>query len=67
MDKADNDVFSAFCRKIGIASIREYEDRQLKVAQEESDARLAFDKQVTRLKHQYVAGAIRYKCPLTGF
>ncbi|KIM24825.1 hypothetical protein M408DRAFT_26772 [Serendipita vermifera MAFF 305830] len=52
VDKADNEVFATFCRKLRIASIREYEDRQLKMAQAESDARLAFDKQVTRLKHQ---------------
>ena len=61
VDKADNEVFGAFCRKIGITSIRVYEDRQLKVAQEESDARLRFDTQISRLKHQYV---VALQCPI---
>jgi len=54
VDEVEDEVFGDFCSKIGISSIREYEDRQLKVAQEESDARLRFDKQIAMLKHQYV-------------
>lgn len=52
---AEDAVFQAFCRKIKVANIREYEERQLKVAQEESQARLRFDTQITRLKTQCVA------------
>lgn len=47
-------MFKAFCRKIDVANIREYEERQLKVAQEESKARLQFEAQIARLGHQYV-------------
>ncbi|KIO31393.1 hypothetical protein M407DRAFT_14099 [Tulasnella calospora MUT 4182] len=50
--KADDTIFSTFCRKIKVKDIREYEQRQLKVAQEENETRLRFDTQITRLKHQ---------------
>lgn len=50
--KADDKIFAAFCRKIKVKDIREYEQRQLKVAQEENETRLRFDTQITRLKHQ---------------
>ncbi|KAJ6610416.1 condensin complex subunit SMC1 [Mycena sp. CBHHK59/15] len=49
---AEDATFSAFCRKIKVDNIREYEERQLKVAQEESEARLRFDNQIARLTHQ---------------
>lgn len=54
MNAAEDEIFSAFCRKIKVSNIREYEERQLKVAQEESEARLRFDNQIARLTHQYV-------------
>ncbi|EKM82180.1 hypothetical protein AGABI1DRAFT_36117 [Agaricus bisporus var. burnettii JB137-S8] len=50
--EAEDDIFNAFCEKIGVENIREYEERQLKVAQEESQARLRFDTQIARLTHQ---------------
>ncbi|KAF4618816.1 hypothetical protein D9613_009734 [Agrocybe pediades] len=52
INEAEDDVFAAFCRKIGVSNIREYEERQLKVAQEESQARLRFDTQIARLSNQ---------------
>ncbi|KAJ3507775.1 hypothetical protein NLJ89_g6117 [Agrocybe chaxingu] len=48
----EDGVFASFCRKIGVSNIREYEERQLKVAQEESQARLRFDTQIARLTNQ---------------
>ena len=51
VNAAEDSVFSGFCRKIGVPDIREYEERQLKVAQEESQARLRFDAQTARLTH----------------
>ncbi|KJA20749.1 hypothetical protein HYPSUDRAFT_166635 [Hypholoma sublateritium FD-334 SS-4] len=51
VNAAEDSVFSGFCRKIGVSDIREYEERQLKVAQEESQARLRFDAQIARLSH----------------
>ncbi|KAG1809191.1 P-loop containing nucleoside triphosphate hydrolase protein [Suillus subaureus] len=52
IDSAEDGVFASFCSQIGIKNVREYEERQLKVAEEESQARLRFDQQVARLTHQ---------------
>ncbi|KAG1770008.1 RecF/RecN/SMC [Suillus occidentalis] len=52
IDSAEDGVFATFCSQIGVENIREYEERQLKVAEEESQARLRFDQQVARLTHQ---------------
>lgn len=59
VDEAEAEIFGDFCRKIRVSSIREYEDRQLKAAQEESEARLRFDAQISRLTHQYVLSPLR--------
>ncbi|KAN0084141.1 RecF/RecN/SMC [Tylopilus felleus] len=52
IDEAEHGVFASFCRKIGVNHIREYEERQLRVAEEESQARNRFDQQIARLSHQ---------------
>jgi structural maintenance of chromosome 1 len=52
IDEADDTVFAAFCRKIKVASIRDYEDVQLKAAREESEAMEAFSAQKARVTHQ---------------
>lgn len=52
IDSAEDGVFASFCSQIGVKNVREYEERQLKVAEEESQARLRFDQQVARLTHQ---------------
>ncbi|ORY27190.1 hypothetical protein BCR39DRAFT_538898 [Naematelia encephala] len=49
---ADNTIFGDFCRQIGVADIREYEDVQLKMAKEESEALEAFATQQARVSHQ---------------
>lgn len=54
ISEADDSVFGDFCRKIGVGSIRDYEERQLKVAQAVSEARHRFDTQIARLTTQYV-------------
>jgi structural maintenance of chromosome 1 len=54
VNAAEDDVFGAFCRKIKVSNIREYEERQMKVAQEESRARLQYETQISRLTHQFV-------------
>ncbi|KAG7094864.1 hypothetical protein E1B28_005672 [Marasmius oreades] len=52
VNSAEDGMFKNFCRKIKIENIREYEERQLKLAQEESEARLRFENQIARLTHQ---------------
>ena len=54
ISEADDSVFGDFCRRIGVGSIRDYEERQLKVAQVVSEARHRFDTQIARLTTQYV-------------
>lgn len=68
VNAAEDKIFVSFCRKINLTNIREYEERQLKVAQEESEARLRFDNQIARLTHQYVVrrGPSVFSHPFTG-
>jgi len=54
VNAADDGVFTAFCARIGVATIRDYEDVQLKMAREESEAMEAFSAQQARVTHQYV-------------
>lgn len=53
INTAEDDIFQAFCRKINVSNIREYEERQMKVAQEESKARLLYETQISRFTHQF--------------
>jgi structural maintenance of chromosome 1 len=55
VDSAEDTIFANFCRKIKVANIREYEDRQLKASQDEMEARLRYDTQIARLTHQYAS------------
>ncbi|KZT24830.1 RecF/RecN/SMC protein [Neolentinus lepideus HHB14362 ss-1] len=52
VNAAEDGVFRAFCGKIGVSAIREYEERQLKLAQEETESRSRYDSQIARLNHQ---------------
>jgi structural maintenance of chromosome 1 len=47
-------VFKAFCKKIKVANIREYEDVQLRVASEENEKMAEFVTSQNRIGHQYV-------------
>ena len=53
VNDAEDAIYSQICQVIGVDNIREYEQRQLKVAQEENEARVRFDTQIARLGHQY--------------
>lgn len=52
ISEADDSVFGDFCRRIGVGSIRDYEERQLEVAQAVNEARHRFDTQIARLTTQ---------------
>jgi structural maintenance of chromosome 1 len=52
INEAEDEVFSEFCENIGIDNIRQYEQQQLKAAEQESEARIRFDTQIARLGHQ---------------
>lgn len=52
VDAADDGVFKAFCKKIEVAHIREYEDVQLRMAREENEAMAEYTTQKNRIGHQ---------------
>jgi structural maintenance of chromosome 1 len=52
VNAADDEIFADFCRRIRVANIREYENVQLKAAQEENDALIKYKTQIARLEHQ---------------
>ena len=58
INAAEDDVFADFCREIRVENIREFEARQLKLAQAESEARLQFDTQIARLTHAYAVSIV---------
>ncbi|XP_060536430.1 structural maintenance of chromosomes protein 1A [Cylas formicarius] len=49
MNNVEDDVFSAFCREIGVRNIRQYEDRELRAQEERKQKRLEFQKQINRI------------------
>ena len=48
----EDKVFASFCSSIGVSNIREYEEGQLKLMQQQIDSTLEFDTQLKRIKHQ---------------
>lgn len=50
----EDGVFADFCSKIGVDDIREYEEKQLRGAQESNAEMLKYDTQVARLNNQFV-------------
>lgn len=51
VNRADDDVFASFCQRIGVRGIRQYEQRQLALMQEQVDARQQYEQQIKRLEH----------------
>ncbi|BEJ14460.1 hypothetical protein CspHIS471_0402270 [Cutaneotrichosporon sp. HIS471] len=51
VEEADDGVFAAFCQRINVDNIREYEDVQLKVAREENEALEGFKIKAARNVH----------------
>ncbi|TIB40096.1 hypothetical protein E3P86_00824 [Wallemia ichthyophaga] len=49
--RAEDGVFEPFCARIGIENIREYEDREGRVAAAESEARVKFETQIAKLNN----------------
>ena len=52
LNEADDEVFAAFCQRIEVDSIRDYEDVQLRMAREENEALEKFTAQKARIGHQ---------------
>lgn len=51
-------VFKDFSQSVGVANIREYQEKQLKDAQYVADERLNLSNQLAKLKYQYVSSAL---------
>ncbi|CAL8094971.1 unnamed protein product [Calicophoron daubneyi] len=52
MDTVEDTVFHDFCVQIGVENIRQYEDRELRVARERDRKRLEFTNQLQRINNQ---------------
>ncbi|XP_031207586.1 structural maintenance of chromosomes protein 1B isoform X2 [Mastomys coucha] len=52
IDKVEDDIFQDFCEEIGVENIREFENKHIKLQQENDQKRLEFEKQKTRLNIQ---------------
>ncbi|XP_049873600.1 structural maintenance of chromosomes protein 1A [Pectinophora gossypiella] len=49
MNNVEDVVFRAFCRDIGVANIRQYEERELRAQQERAKRRMEFEAQIDRI------------------
>jgi len=49
---ADDDIFTEFCERIGVANVREYEANQLHISQALSVATQQYQRQLARIAHQ---------------
>lgn len=47
-------IYRDFSESVGVANIREYEENQLKAAQNMAEERLSVSGQLAKLKYQYV-------------
>ncbi|KJE94176.1 hypothetical protein CAOG_004858 [Capsaspora owczarzaki ATCC 30864] len=52
LHQKEDAVFADFCKTIGVANIREYEEKQLRVAQERAKRRVEFGNLQSRLRNQ---------------
>ncbi|KAK4703834.1 structural maintenance of chromosome 1, partial [Phenoliferia sp. Uapishka_3] len=53
IDQAEASIFSAFCRKINVPSIRDFENTQLKQSLEDDASTLKFTTVINKLNHQF--------------
>lgn len=49
MNTVEDNVFTKFCKEIGVRNIRQYEDRELRAQEERKQKRLEFQKQINRI------------------
>jgi len=52
ISREEENIFADFCQRVGIENIEEYEEKQLRQAQEEGETDLKFKTQISRLEHQ---------------
>lgn len=49
MNNVEDHVYADFCHRIGVANIRQYEERELVLQQERAKKRADFDQQIDRI------------------
>lgn len=49
MNNVEDHVYADFCARIGVANIRQYEERELVLQQERAKTRADFDQQIDRI------------------
>lgn len=49
MNNVEDHVYADFCAKIGVANIRQYEERELVLQQERAKIKADFDQQIDRI------------------
>lgn len=52
LNSVEDDVFADFCTSIGVANIRQYEERELRTQQERAKRRMEFEDQKNRIQNQ---------------
>lgn len=52
MNNVEDNVFTDFCRQIGVNDIRQYEERELRSQQERAKKRMEFENQSNRITNQ---------------
>lgn len=60
-------IYRDFSRSVGVANIREYEENQLKFAQDNAEERLNLSSQLSKLKYQYARSLSTSPIPLNYF
>lgn len=49
MNSVEDRVYADFCRRIGVANIRQYEERELVMQQDRAKKRAEFEQQIDRI------------------
>ncbi|XP_043266990.1 structural maintenance of chromosomes protein 1A-like [Venturia canescens] len=52
MNNVEDEVYGDFCKRIGVSSIRQYEERELHLHQEQAQKRMEFENQCNRIQTQ---------------
>lgn len=52
MNTVEDRIFARFCEQIGVANIRQYEERELKTQQDRAKKKMEFDNQINRIGTQ---------------
>merc|ERR1712043_21465 len=52
MNNVEDKIFGKFCKNIGVANIRQYEEKELKTQQDKEKKKLEYENQINRITNQ---------------